>query len=191
MNVLHVISGRGPTGPAAAALEDAKALRAAGHAVFVAARDGSILMRVCREQGLSTVGGLSLGRGAMRILKLPRDARRLRSIVRECGIDTVHVHRTDDQLLAAAALGRRLTTRLIRTWHRDPSATPRLLLARIARYADGCITVSHAAADALRKAGAPRAEYIPAGVDTDVFKPLACAPDSGRFQEPGARSAFP
>src|SRR5437868_2451764 len=182
MNILHIISGRGPTGPAAAALEDARALRAAGHTVHVAAREGSTLMRYCQQQGIPTIGSLHLGRGAMRLLKLPGDARRLRSIVREYAIDTVHVHRTDDQLLAAAALGRRLTTRLIRTWHRDPSNTPRVLLKRLARYADGCVCVSRVAAESLRKAGAPKAEYLPVGVDTAIFAPSSQQPTANSQQ---------
>src|SRR5947199_359687 len=109
MNVLHLITGRGPTGAAAAALADVKALRAAGHVAHLGTRDGTGLMAACVAEKIPVIGGLRLGRGAMRLLSLPHDMRRLRAIFHELRIDIVHTHRSDDQMLAAAAIGKKFT----------------------------------------------------------------------------------
>jgi glycosyltransferase involved in cell wall biosynthesis len=171
MNVLHLISGRGPTGPAAAAMLDVKALQAAGHRAYLATRSGTGLMDACKAEDVPAVGGLRLGKGPMRLLRLPHDMRVLRTILRELAIDTVHVHRSDDQFLAAMAIGRTVAARLIRTWHRNLEHVPGLLLARLARQVDGCVTVSRDAVKTLQSRGAAATEFIPVGVDTDVFKP--------------------
>jgi len=173
LNVLHVITGRGPTGPAAAAMTDVKALRVSGHTAFIASRHGSGLMLACEEEGVPYVSGLKLGRGAMRLLNLPFDVRQLRGIVRDLGIDIVHVHRSDDQLLAAAAMGRKLSARLVRTWHRDPQAVPGPFRTRLARQSDGNICVSREHAAALKASGAEKAEYVPVAIDSDTFVPPA------------------
>jgi glycosyltransferase involved in cell wall biosynthesis len=170
MNVLHLISGRGPTGPAAAAMSDVKALQAAGHRAVLATRDGTGLMDACQTEQVPSVGGLRLGKGPMRILRMPHDVRRLREIIRDLAIDIIHVHRSDDQLLAATSLGKELSARLVRTWHRNPGTVPRLLLPRLAKQVDGCICVSRQDVETLQNAGA-RSEFIHVGVDTTIFTP--------------------
>ena len=171
MIVLHLISGRGPTGPAAAAISDVKALHAAGHKAYVCARDTYGITDACTADSIPFVGGFKLGRGAMRILHLPHDRRRLRAVIRELAADVIHVHRGDDQLLAAASLGKALSTTLIRTWHRNPDTLPRLILRRLAAQVDGCVCVSRQHAAVLNQSGAKKCEFIPVGVDTDVFRP--------------------
>ncbi|HEY3325408.1 MAG TPA: glycosyltransferase family 4 protein [Planctomycetota bacterium] len=183
MKVLHLISGRGPTGAAAAAMTDVKALLAAGHTAMLATRDDSGLMQACKQEALPCVGGFKFGRGAMRLLHLPHDVRRLRALLRELSIDVLHVHRSNDQLLSAAALGRTFAVRLVRTWHRDPISVPRLLLSRLAAQVDGCVCVSREHAQTLNSAGASACEYIPVAVDTEVFRP-----GEARGQEPRAKS---
>jgi glycosyltransferase involved in cell wall biosynthesis len=179
MNILHLISGRGPTGPAAAAMSDVKSLVAAGHRAFIATRDSTGLMEACTAERVPCVGGLRLGKGPMRILRMPHDVRRLREILRELSIDVLHVHRSDDQLLGATALGHKLSVRLVRTWHRNPSSVPRLLLARLARQADGCICVSRQDVETLNKAGG-FSEFIHVGVDTENFAPNPSVPAEKR-----------
>ena len=176
MIVLHLISGRGPTGPAASALSDVKSLLAAGHKAYVCSRDIPGITDACQAESLPFVGGLKLGKGAMRYLHMPRDTQRLRAIIRELAVDVIHVHRGDDQVLASAALGRSLSTTLIRTWHRSPHTTPKLILNRLARHVDGCVCVSREHIAMLKKAGAKACEFIHVGVDTSVFNPLAPDP---------------
>ena len=178
MNVLHLISGRGPTGPAAAAMADVKALCAAGHRATIATRSATGLSDACAAENVPHVGGLKLGKGPMRLLRLPHDTRRLREILRELAIDTVHVHRSDDQFLASVAIGKTSTARLVRTWHRDPLGVPGFLLRRSARQVDGCVSVSREASDALTKNGAKESVYIPVGVDTEIFSPGTPQADS-------------
>lgn len=170
MRILHLVSGRTFTGPAAAALADALALRAAGHEAWLGGR-GEHIEDGCRAAGLPFAGTLKLGRGPRRLLNLPGDVRRLRELQKEFGFDVVHVHRSDEQLLAHLALGRKKLSRIVRTWHRDPRKAPAALARRCA--AACCVTREHEAA--LKKLGVARARFIPPGVDTDAFRPAPAA----------------
>jgi glycosyltransferase involved in cell wall biosynthesis len=171
VNILHISSGRGPTGAAAAAVTDVKALLAAGHRAFVAAQRGSGLAQSCDKEGVPCIAGMKAGRGAARLLHLPHDVGWLRGVIREHNINVIHVHRSDDQLLAAAALGRKLAAVLVRTWHRDPTVVPRMLLTRLARQVDGCVCVARAHAETLRGVGASHSVFIHPAVDTELFCP--------------------
>lgn len=170
MRILHLVSGRTFTGPAAAALSDALALRAAGHEAWLGGR-GEHIEDGCRAAGLPFAGTLKLGRGPKRLVNLPADVRRLRELQKEFGFDVVHVHRSDEQLLAHLALGWKKLSKIVRTWHRDPRKAPAALARRCA--AACCVTLEHEAA--LRKLGVARARFIPPGVDTDSFRPASGA----------------
>jgi glycosyltransferase involved in cell wall biosynthesis len=169
------VSSRSFTGPAAAALTDVRALRAAGHDARLASTGGGALERGCAEQGVPFVGGFRLGRGAGRWLHLPADVRRLRAAMRELVADVVHVHRSDEQLLARLAIGRGDKPLVVRTWHRDPAAVPEVLRRRVAASCAGCVCVARAHAESLRAAGARRAEFLPPGVATERFQPKQTA----------------
>jgi glycosyltransferase involved in cell wall biosynthesis len=175
MNVLHLISGRGPTGAAAAALSDAKALRAAGQTVYVVPRYSTVLAQHCAQAQL-TVPCVLWPERRERLLELRRSAQRLRDLVRELAIDVLHVHRSDDQFLARMALGRSCTTRLVRTWHRDPRHLARRLFERLTGRVDGCVCVAREHAEVLCRAGIVHAEFIPPGVDTELFRPAETPP---------------
>lgn len=171
LNVLQLISGRSFTGAAAAALTDARALRAAGHGAWLASRSGGALERGCAEAGIGFVGGFHLARGALGLMRLPADRRRLREVARDLNLDVVHVHRSDDQLLAWLALKGLATTAVVRTWHRDPAESSRLLMRQMLKACAGYVCVARAHAEALRARGARVAEYLPPGVDTERFRP--------------------
>lgn len=166
LRILHLVSGRTFTGPAAAALADALALHAAGHQAWLGGR-GEHIEDGCRAAGLPFAGTLKLGRGPKRLLNFPADIRRLRELQKEFAFDVVHVHRSDEQLLAYVALGRKKLARIVRTWHRDPRKAPAALARRCA--AACCVTREHEAV--LKKLGVARARFIPPGVDTDAFQP--------------------
>ena len=180
MNVLHISSGRGPTGAAAAAMNDVLALLASGHRAYLAVRRNSALAQACHGSGVPCLDGLAASTGPLRLLHLPRDARWLRSVIREYAIDAVHIHRSDDQFLAAMALGRNLSAKLVRTWHSDPKTVPSLLLAKLASHVDGCVCVAREDTETLRAAGAPRSVFLHAAVDTSLFKPSACGKDAAK-----------
>jgi glycosyltransferase involved in cell wall biosynthesis len=147
-------------------MNDVKALIAAGHRACIACREPGALADACASEGLPFLGGYKLGRGAMRLLHLPHDARRLRAALRDLSIDVLHVHRSDDQLLASAAIGRRASVRLVRTWHRDPGRLGGALLSRLISGADACVCVSREHVPLLKNA-----RFIHAATDTEVFKP--------------------
>jgi glycosyltransferase involved in cell wall biosynthesis len=153
-----------------------RALRAAGHDARLASAEGGALERGCAEQGVPFVGAFRLGRGAGRWLHLPADVRRLRAVMRGLDTDVIHVHRSDEQLLARLAVGRREKPLVVRTWHRDPAAVPEILrrLCRMASCA-GCVCVARAHAESLNAAGARHAAYLPPGVDTERFQPTPAA----------------
>lgn len=115
-------------------------------------------------------GGFKMGRGVERLLHFRHDVLRLRALVDEHGIDAVHVHRSDDQLMARMALARRKNVVLVRSWHRNPARIPRALLKRLAAACTASCCVARTHADALRKAGASRALYLPPGVDTQRYQ---------------------
>jgi len=174
VTVLQLITGRGPTGPAAAANNDAYALNAAGVRTIVVSADEPGISDACAELKIEWRGGLKLGRGAARLLHVPRDIRKLRALADELGASVVHTHRSDDQLLAAAALRGTTNIRHVRTWHRAPKQTLRLL-----PRADGFVCVAREHIATLQSYGAKHAAFIPLAVDTDLFAPA------------GAREATP
>lgn len=120
---------------------------------------------------------LKFPRGIAGLARVPRDVRRLAQYLKAENVDIVHAHRTEEQWLAAIALGSKTGGKLMRTWHRDPGQTPRPLLKLLARNAAGCVCVARAHEEILRDAGAPCARFIQGAVDTDFFQPQAQRPD--------------
>jgi glycosyltransferase involved in cell wall biosynthesis len=171
MNILHLVTGRVTTGAAAAAVSDVKSLVSVNQNAWLLCQEGTKLATATVNAGVPCLTGMKLGRGAMRILHLPHDVRKLRALVREMDIDVIHVHRSDDQLVAAAALGRSLSARLVRTWHRDPKHLARPLLSKLVTQPEGLVCVSREHEASLRGMGAAQCQYIPTAVDTKVFAP--------------------
>lgn len=150
-----------------------RALLAAGHKAWLCAPEGGALEDGCAEHKVPFVGGVRMGRGVERVLNFRHDVKRLRALVEEQKIEAVHVHRSDDQLMARMALGKRNRVALIRSWHRDPAGVPAPILKRLARACDASCCVARVHAETLRKAGAARAFYLPPGVDTKRYRPAA------------------
>ena len=171
MNVLQLVSGRALTGPVASALLDARALKAAGHTVTVITGEVPRLAQACQAAGVAHCGALKFGRGAGRLLALKRDAARLRMLLRELAAGVIHVHRSGDQFLAAAAAGRDSTVRIVRSWHRAPASLPQWLSKLLTASDTGCLCAAREHVALLKSAGVACCEFIPATVDTDMFKP--------------------
>ncbi|MBN2490964.1 MAG: glycosyltransferase family 4 protein [Planctomycetes bacterium] len=140
LRVLHLLSNWKLTGPVAPALELAGALRARGHEVHAAVGRplGDGLEPAgdhARHQGLQVVGGLTLSKH-FRVLDNLRDVRRLRRMVAAEGYDVVHVHGTNDHLLAAAMRRGGPRCVLVRSFHggdvRRVRRRDRLLVTRAA-----------------------------------------------------------
>lgn len=178
MRILHLVSNWKLTGPVAPALELAGALRARGHDVHAAVgrpvpNQLNQAGDHARKVGLRVVGDFTLSKH-YRFLDNFRDVRRLRKLLHETHYDVVHVHGTNDHLLASGVRqdpGRRCLVRsfyagdLTRLRRRD-----RLLTMRAA---DGLVVPS-AAEEAW-------ARQVRADLDASVLIRLPGAVDLGRF----------
>ncbi len=175
MTVLHLISGRGPTGAAAAAIQDVLSLRAAGHRACVACRrDAPAISDALLKAGVPSpdiFSDFQFGRGALGMLTALRDAALLSRVVRSESIEAMHVHRAAEHWLALLAPGRAQRPPLIRTWHRDPRGEHRPVLSTLAGSVAGCVCVAREHEPVLLGAGAPRARFIHGAADTDFFRP--------------------
>jgi len=105
MRILHLVSNWKLTGSVAPALELAGALRARGHEVHAAVgrpiqNEDNHAGNHARSVGLKVVGDLTLSKH-FRFLDNFRDVRRLRKIILEEEYDLIHVHGTNDHLLAS------------------------------------------------------------------------------------------
>jgi glycosyltransferase involved in cell wall biosynthesis len=170
INVLHLIHGRSFTGPAASALIDVKCLLAAGHKAYLASRSGTALETGCEEQNVPFLGGFKLGTGLAQMWRLPADRKRLKEVIEAKKIEIVHLHRSNEAMLANWTLsdtggksGMNRPPLAVRTWHREPGA-----LDKLKGQAFVCVSREHE--KQLTEAGA-FAKYIPSGVDTDRFTP--------------------
>jgi len=177
--VLHLVSNWKLTGPVAPALELAGGLLARGHEVHAAV--GRALEPTnyagdhARRQGLRVVGDLTLSKH-FRFLDNVRDVKRLRRMVVEDGYDLLHVHGTNDHLLASAVRRNLPTGGLVRSFYGGMLERLRRrdrLLTR--RAADALIVPSRAEeawAHAIRPDLAPgRVLRLPGAVDLARFDP--------------------
>lgn len=173
--MLHLISGRGPTGAAAAAITDILSLRAAGVRACAAIRgDHPSIRDMLLAAGVplgDIFSGFKFGRGAMGMLTALRDASDLSKIILAESVDAMHVHRATEHWLAMLIPGRSRRAALIRTWHRNPQGEHRPVLHTLAGNTAGCVCVARDHEAVLLGAGAPRARFIHGAVDTEFFRP--------------------
>ena len=175
MTALHLISGRGPTGAAAAAINDILSLRAAGIRACAACRhDAPAIRDALLHAGVPSndiFAEFNFGRGALGMLTTLRDATLLSRIANLQSIDTIHVHRASEHWLSLLIPGRNRRAKLVRTWHRSPLCEHRPILSTLAGHTAGCVCVAREHEALLLGAGAPRARFIHAAVDTAFFQP--------------------
>jgi glycosyltransferase involved in cell wall biosynthesis len=189
--VLHLISGRGPTGAAAAAINDLQALRAAGIRACAGCRkDAPAVVEALLQAGVPSEDIFSqfkFARGAMSMITGLRDASYLAKILREQNIQHVHVHRAGEQWLAYLASYGTTPPALIRTWHRDPRGEALPVLNTLAGHTTGCVCVAREHESPLLAAGAPRTRFVHGAVDTDFFEPRGerCAGNVPRIGQAG------
>lgn len=175
MTVLHVISGRGPTGAAAAAITDILSLRAAGVRACAACRaDAPAIKDALLSAGVpgsDIFNDFTFGRGARGIMTVLRDASKLAKITQSESVRVLHVHRAAEHWLAMLMPGRSRGAALIRTWHRSPQAEHRPILHTMAGNTAGCVCVAREHEAVLLSAGTPLARFIHGAVDTEFFRP--------------------
>lgn len=187
MKILHLVSNWKLTGPVAPALELAGALRARGHdldaAVGRPAEDKpDFAADHARQQGLDVVGEELRLSKHFRMIDNFRDIRRLRAMVQERGYDLLHVHGTNDHLIASAVRrGGRVRFGLVRSFYGGTleriRRRDRLLTVRAAQ---GVVVPSYAEEEWARQLrpdlAATRVVRFPGAVDLQRFDPERVAP---------------
>src|SRR2546428_10958776 len=105
LRVLNLVANRWWTGSADPALRLTLGLRVRGHHALLGLAPGDRFEAKAREAGVEPVEGLHLDvrSGPAAILS---DLRRLRRLVRDEGLDVIHVHHSHDHWLRVARPGR-------------------------------------------------------------------------------------
>jgi|PersoiStandDraft_1058852.scaffolds.fasta_scaffold38100_2 glycosyltransferase involved in cell wall biosynthesis len=164
MRVLHLVSGSKWTGPAAVAVDQVRALRAAG---------------IEAEIGFTAPGGLAsrfaADGWARPLLTKPRrpghfaaDLRRVRDTLAREHFDILHAHHSHDHMVAAvAARGGRAA--VVRTFHQARQSRG-LLAWALTAATRGWAFSNSSIAEAFPDDGRPRA-ILPPVVDLDRFRP--------------------
>jgi L-malate glycosyltransferase len=167
--VLHLVANRWWTGSGDPALDVAQTLRDRGHEVWFACIRGDALEVKARAAGLAPLDGLCLERTA-RPWVLARDARALRRLVRQLGVDVVHTHLTHDHWLATLAL-RGLPVALVRTVHHRRALRRGAALRWLVGRTQAVLAASQGIAAAARAVGVPaaRVTVVPGAVDLRRF----------------------
>ena len=178
MRVLHLTAGTKWTGPAAVAVGQVEAMRAAGIEAEIAVTRGSPLA--------SRLAGVGWVRPLLAPGRRPRDffddVSALDAAVAREPFDAVHSHSSHDHLVAAAALGRGRPP-LVRSFHHESGFRP-LLSSWGRRRASGFAFSNGALQSAFRERFRPAAPCA-------RFPPVA---ETGRFapgpRDPAVRAAL-
>ncbi len=173
LSVLHLAANRWWTGSADPIIQLVGGLRARGHHVLLGVTPGDRFEAKAREAGLPLVDGLQL-RARLAPLDLARDAVRLRSLVRNEGIDVVHAHHSHDHWLALATRARRADggrVALARTFHNVRAVKRSMAAGPLYRRTAAVFTVSRQIEARCRAVGLPadRVHWIPGVADLPRF----------------------
>ena len=173
MKALLMLASSSVTGPAELMLQDAQALRAAGHTVHLACdtrRPGN-LVEAIRAAGFPLLEELTLCQSPSAV-ELWRDVRALKVRLRDEGYDLVHCRFTHDHLITLAAAPR--LTRVIRTVEISRALRPGRARSLTFRRSDGLIASCASYANVLERehrALRERVAVIPGSVDSARFSP--------------------
>jgi glycosyltransferase involved in cell wall biosynthesis len=173
VKALLMLASSSVTGPAELMLQDAKALRDAGHTVHLACdtrRPGN-LVEAIRAAGFPLLEELTLCQSPSAV-ELWRDVRALKGRLKDEGYDIVHCRFTHDHLITLAAAPR--LTRVVRTVEISRALRPGRARSLTFRRSDGLIASCASYANVLeREHRAPRERVavIPGSVDCARFSP--------------------
>ena len=184
MHLLQLITARRLDAGVEYAIRLSAGLAARGHRVVMGGRAGSPPLDAGRAAGLPVVEAFDFG---MAPFGMPRTLWRLRRYLGQSRFDLVNVHRREDHLFAALAMGPRRRVPLVRT-HTEvprPGVHP---LERLLddRGADAHVLVARFMQPSRRAAPRPdpgRLVVIPPGLDVDSFR-------RGIPDRPAARQAL-
>ena len=169
LRVLNLVANRWWTGSADPALRLTLALRVRGHHALLGLAPGDKFEAKAREAGVEPVEGLHLDArsGPAAVLS---DLRRLRRLVRDEGLDVIHVHHSHDHWLGWWSHGR---SALVRSYHNERSVRRAWPTSRLYRVSQALVAVSRGVEEKLIAAGAPAQSVHRVGgvVDTARFAP--------------------
>ncbi len=177
VTVLHVAANRWWTGSADPTIRLVAGLRARGHRVLLAVIPGDRFEAKAREAGLDIVNGVRL-EARLAPLDLVRDVLRLRTLVREAGVEIVHAHHSHDHWLALLARARGREGRrpaVVRTFHNLRSVRRSAAAARLYRCTAAALAVSRPIEMRCREVGFPasRVFWMPGVADLSRFAAAA------------------
>jgi glycosyltransferase involved in cell wall biosynthesis len=171
LTILHLCSLRRRNGTVHLASHLCRLQAAHGHRVLVGAREGSKLFEWAADGAVEEVHGLEL-RSGFSPRSLAHDVGRLRRVIRERGVDVVHVWQSAETYIAAAAV---LGTGAVLVRSRTITKPVRHHLARplLNRICRATFATCDRIEAALLSAGEPRESVHPLveGVDTERFRP--------------------
>ncbi len=187
MRILHLVSYSLFSGPVPSTLGLALAQREAGHEVWLGHDTKRGRINDFEESADPWIEACGLGMPDPMVLsakstplEFVADVFRLRSFVRERGIEVVHVHLSHDHVLSTLALSRRFGVKVVRTVHSDRSLRRRYGQRFLNRRAQGwvvrCGEHEEALSDLLfGEKGAPRPliRQIAGGIDSGHFTPAS------------------
>lgn len=164
--VLQLCANRWWTGSADPVIRLVKGLEARGHRVLLALIPGDRFEAKAREAGIVPVPRLSL-EVKVRPVAVARDVLRLRELIREEGVDVVHVHHSHDHWLGALT---RRSAALVRSFHNHRAVRTRWPAPWLYRHADAVIAVSRQIEERCRGLGIDPARLFRVGGVVEVAR---------------------
>jgi glycosyltransferase involved in cell wall biosynthesis len=173
LRVLHLAANRWWTGSADPIIRLVGGLRTRGHHVLLGVTPGDRFEAKAREAGLPLVQGLHL-RARLAPIEMARDARQLRALVADEGIDVIHAHHSHDHWLALLIRARRPhgpPAVLVRTFHNVRSVKRSALAGPLYRRTAAVFAVSRQIEVRCREVGLPgdRVHWVPGAADLPRF----------------------
>ncbi|MEK7445550.1 MAG: glycosyltransferase family 4 protein [candidate division NC10 bacterium] len=159
LTVLQVCANRWWTGSADPVIRLVKGLEARGHRALLALILGDRFEAKAREAGIEPVAGLSL-EVKFHPAAVVRDVIRLRRLVRNEGVDIIHVHHSHDHWLGMLSRG---PAALVRTFHNQRAVRTAWPAPWLHRHTDAVIAVSRQIEERCRLLGIAPARVFRVG----------------------------
>ena len=166
LTVLQVCANRWWTGSADPVIRLVKGLEARGHRALLALILGDRFEAKAREAGIEPVAGLSL-EVKFHPAAVVRDVIRLRRLVRNEGVDIIHVHHSHDHWLGMLSRG---PAALVRTFHNQRAVRTAWPAPWLHRHTDAVIAVSRQIEERCRLLGIAPARVFRVGGVVEITR---------------------
>jgi glycosyltransferase involved in cell wall biosynthesis len=166
LTVLQVCANRWWTGSADPVIRLVKGLEARGHRALLALILGDRFEAKAREAGIEPVAGLSL-EVKFHPAAVVRDVIRLRRLVRNEGVDIIHVHHSHDHWVGMLSRG---PAALVRTFHNQRAVRTAWPAPWLHRRTDAVIAVSRQIEERCRLVGIAAARVFRVGGVVEITR---------------------